>query len=58
VPLPGAVGGWKKIFKPPKPERGGGPLMLKLSKTFARGNHGEKIARSTDIGPRIGAHLS
>ena len=21
-------GGWKKIFKPPKPERGGGSLML------------------------------
>ena len=25
--LPGS-GGWKKIFKPPKPERGGGSLML------------------------------
>jgi len=25
------VGGWKKIFKPPKPERGGGRVVLKMS---------------------------
>ena len=31
VPLPGPWGGWKKIFKPRKPERGGGRVVLKMS---------------------------
>src|SRR5262245_7645754 len=48
----------EKIKPRPAAGRGGGRFVLKLSKTFARGNHGKKIARTTDVGRRFGANLS